>query len=138
MLFVYHKALFFVTDWPVSNAIIHLIVVGIFIFPFRTINHLCFDSAHFVNIRFICKIDNWGNYLLMKLQMMSTFVCLAAPVAERLRALFLNHSIISPLCLVWVRALLWLHMRQAKFCVRVCQFFFFCFFFRFSRFRPTY
>ena len=29
------------------------------------------------------------------------------PVAERLRALFLNHSIISPLCLVWVRAPLW-------------------------------
>ena len=26
----------------------------------------------------------------------------AAPVAQRLRALFLNHSIISPLCLVWV------------------------------------
>ena len=26
-----------------------------------------------------------------------------APVAERLRALFLNHSIMSPLCLVWVR-----------------------------------
>ena len=25
----------------------------------------------------------------------------ATPVAERLRALFLNHSIISPLCLVW-------------------------------------
>ena len=29
----------------------------------------------------------------------------AAPVAERLRTLFLNHLIISPLCLVWVRAL---------------------------------
>ena len=28
-------------------------------------------------------------------------------MAERLRALFLNHSIISLLCLVWVRALLW-------------------------------
>ena len=27
----------------------------------------------------------------------------AAPVAERFRSLFLNHSIISPLCLVWVR-----------------------------------
>ena len=40
---------------------------------------------------------------------------LAAPVAERLRALFPNHSIISPLCLVWVRA---------KFCLRVCQVFF--------------
>ena len=26
-----------------------------------------------------------------------------APVAERLRVLFLNHSIMSPLCLVWVR-----------------------------------
>ena len=28
----------------------------------------------------------------------------AAPMAERLRALFIIHSIISPLCLVWVRA----------------------------------
>ena len=26
----------------------------------------------------------------------------AVPVAERLRALFINHSIISHLCLVWV------------------------------------
>ena len=43
------------------------------------------------------------------------------PVAERLRALFLNHSIISSLCLVWVRAPLWPHVRQAKFCLRVCQ-----------------
>ena len=42
-------------------------------------------------------------------------------VAERLRALFLNHSIISPLCLVWVRAPLWPHVRQAKFCLRMCQ-----------------
>ena len=46
---------------------------------------------------------------------------MAAPVAERLRALFLNHSIISPLCLVWIRAPLWPHVRQAKFCLRVCQ-----------------
>ena len=30
------------------------------------------------------------------------------------------HSIISPLCLVWVRAPLW-PRRQAKFCFRVCQ-----------------
>ena len=28
-------------------------------------------------------------------------------MAERLRVLFLNRSIIRPLCLVWVRALLW-------------------------------
>ena len=42
-------------------------------------------------------------------------------VAERLRALFLNHSIISPLCLVWVRAPLWPHVRQAKFCLQVYQ-----------------
>ena len=48
----------------------------------------------------------------------------AATVAERLRAPFLNHSIISPLCLVWVRAPLWPHVRQAKFCLRVCQVFF--------------
>ena len=33
----------------------------------------------------------------------------------------LNHSIISPLCLVWVRVPLWAHVRQAKFCLRVCQ-----------------
>ena len=44
----------------------------------------------------------------------------AAPVAEQLRALFLNHSIISPLCLVWVRAPHCPHVRQAKFCLRVC------------------
>ena len=44
----------------------------------------------------------------------------AAPVAEGLRALFLNHSIISPLCLAWVRAPLWPHVRQAKFCLQVC------------------
>ena len=37
----------------------------------------------------------------------------AAPMAKRLRALFLNHSIISPLCLLWVRAPLWPHVRQA-------------------------
>ena len=34
-------------------------------------------------------------------------------MAKRLRALFLNHSIISPLCLLWVRAPLWPHVRQA-------------------------
>ena len=43
----------------------------------------------------------------------------AAPVAERLRALFLNHLIISKLCLVWVGAPLWPHVRQAKFCLQV-------------------
>ena len=37
------------------------------------------------------------------------------------RALFPNHSIISPLCLVRVRAPLWPHVRQAKFCLQVCQ-----------------
>ena len=42
-------------------------------------------------------------------------------MAERLRAPFLNHSIISPLCLVWVRAPLRPHVRQAKFCLRVCK-----------------
>ena len=47
-----------------------------------------------------------------------------APVAERLRALSLNHSNISPLCPVWVRAPHWPHVRQAKFCLRVCQVFF--------------
>ena len=45
----------------------------------------------------------------------------AVPVAERLRTLFLNHSTISPLCLVWVRAPLWPHVRQANFCLQVCQ-----------------
>ena len=48
---------------------------------------------------------------------------LGAPVAKRLRALFLNHSLISPLCLVRVRAPLWPHVRQAKFRLRVCQVF---------------
>ena len=32
-----------------------------------------------------------------------------------------NHSIISPLCLVWVRAPHWPHVRQAKFYLRVFQ-----------------
>ena len=45
----------------------------------------------------------------------------AVPVVERLRALFLNHSIISPLCLVCARAPHWPHVRQAKFCLRVCR-----------------
>ena len=49
---------------------------------------------------------------------------MVAPLAEQLRALFLNHSIISPLCLVWVPAPHWPHVRQAKFCLRVCQVFF--------------
>ena len=47
----------------------------------------------------------------------------AAPVAEWVRSLYfsaLNHSIISPLCLVWVRAPHWPHVRQDKFCLRVC------------------
>ena len=43
------------------------------------------------------------------------------PVLYREKALALNHSIISPLCLVWVRAPLWPHVRQAKFSLRVCQ-----------------
>ena len=54
----------------------------------------------------------------------SDYLTRAASVAERLRVLFLNHSIISPLCLVWARAPLWPHVRQAKFCLGVCQFFF--------------
>ena len=40
-------------------------------------------------------------------------------MAEQLRVL--NHSIISPLCLVWIPAQLWPHVRQAKFCLQVCQ-----------------
>ena len=31
---------------------------------------------------------------------------------------------ICPLCLVWVRAPRWQHVRQANFCLRVCQVFF--------------
>ena len=31
---------------------------------------------------------------------------------------------ICPLCLVWVRASRWQHVRQANFCLRVCQVFF--------------
>ena len=31
---------------------------------------------------------------------------------------------ICPLCLVWVRAPCWHHVRQANFCLRVCQVFF--------------
>ena len=42
-------------------------------------------------------------------------------MAERLRALFLNQSIISPLCLVWVRAPLRPHVRQAKFKIKILK-----------------
>ena len=45
-------------------------------------------------------------------------------MAEWVRSLYfsaLNHSIISPLCLVLVRAPHWPHVRQAKFCLQVCQ-----------------
>ena len=70
------------------------------------------------------------------------FLKLALPilalVAERLRALFLNHLIISPLYLVWVRAPLLSHVRQAKFCLRVCQMVFLGFSWGFSRFHPFY
>ena len=51
-------------------------------------------------------------------------------MAERLRArifdygTLLNHSIISPLCLVWVRAPHGAHVREAKFSLRVCLVFF--------------
>ena len=51
---------------------------------------------------------------------------LAALVAEWVRSLnfsALNHSIISPLCLVYVRAPHWPHVRHAKFCLRMCQVF---------------
>ena len=44
----------------------------------------------------------------------------AAPVVPYFIIAF-NHSIISRLCLVWVRAPFWPHVRQAKFCLRVCQ-----------------
>ena len=43
------------------------------------------------------------------------------PRVRGIRALFLNHSIISPLCLGWIRAPHWRDVRQAKFCLRVCQ-----------------
>ena len=48
----------------------------------------------------------------------------AASLAEWVRSLYfsaLNHSTISPLYLVQVRAPHWPHVRQAKFCLRVCQ-----------------
>ena len=51
-------------------------------------------------------------------------IVVAALVAEWVRSLYfsaLNHSIISPLCLVWVRAPHWPHLRQAKYFLRVCQ-----------------
>ena len=46
----------------------------------------------------------------------------------------LNHSIISQLWLVWVRAPHGSHVGQVKFCLRVCQ----VVFPGFSRFAPTY
>ena len=50
-----------------------------------------------------------------------SFLGTTVSVDERLRALFFNHTIISLLCLVWVRAPQWPHVRQAKFCLRECQ-----------------
>ena len=50
-----------------------------------------------------------------------TKIIAAAPVPEQLRALSLNHLIISLLCLVRVGAPLCPHVRQAKFCLRVCK-----------------
>ena len=58
----------------------------------------------------------------------------AVPVAERLRALFLNHSIISPLCPGVCSSPHWPHVRQAKFCLRAGVSG--VFFSGFSRFRP--
>ena len=51
-------------------------------------------------------------------------ILVGGPVAEWLKALIfditaLNHS--TPLCPVWVRAPLLPHVKQAKFCLRVCQ-----------------
>ena len=68
---------------------------------------------------FLCteQIKKKGGGVSSSLILMSA----AAPVAERLRAPSLNHSFISPLCLVWVRTPLWPHVRQAKFCLRMCQ-----------------
>ena len=40
---------------------------------------------------------------------------------SELGALFLNYLIISPFCLVWVRAQHCPHVRQAKFCSQVCE-----------------
>ena len=60
----------------------------------------------------------------------------SGPRGQGLRTLFLNHSIISPLCLVWVRAPLSPYVRQAKFCLRVCQVVFSRFFFLNSVLRP--
>ena len=76
---------------------------------------------------FCCCFLCWLLFLLLLLFFF--FCCLqffsrAAPVAEWVKSLdfsALNHSIISPLCLVKVRAPHWPHVRQAKFCLRVCQ-----------------
>ena len=51
-------------------------------------------------------------------------ICTGGPVAERIRALFLNHSIISHAVSGVGSSLHWPHMRQAKLCLRVCQVFF--------------
>ena len=56
-------------------------------------------------------------------QQMKSINVWAAPVAEWLRELFLI-TLSSHRCLVWVRAPLWPHVRQAKFCLRVYQVFF--------------
>ena len=99
------------------------------------------DSSFLLRMyRLVCVRPGWksrrsvflrhGSYILNLNNAQDKFSCYiafflnrikAAPVAERLTALFLNHSIISLLCLVWVRAPHWPHVRQAKFCLQVRQ-----------------
>ena len=63
-------------------------------------------------------------YFIYLLHSNVDILVLKAHVAERLRALFLNHLIISLLCLVWVRAPLWPHVRSQVLLVGVSVFFF--------------
>ena len=78
---------------------------------FHTLN---FSHTRYIIILLIVKngdlIKNEGARMLTKLSIFQTLnsskLC-GGPRGRAVRALFLNHSIISPLCLLWVRAPLW-------------------------------
>ena len=98
----------------------------------------CFRQGHrgsFVLSFTICSSTVHIQLILMARLNFVPHVCDgAAPMAKRLRALFLKHSIISPLCLVWVRAPHWPHETSQVLLAGVPG----VFSRGFSRFRHTY
>ena len=69
----------------------------------------------------------WYMYMQQILWFSIPFQRLPSPCYDK-NLILLNtfkdtQNFLSPLCLVWVRSPLWPHVRQAKFCLRVCQVF---------------